>query len=151
MYTSERFQKACGVFIHTHGDVYFRETNQVTKARERMEAAASEENGHEVVLFGCASPPCSADTDLERFYIIKKWFYFFFIQRISWTKPIFCTVIIWYVLTLILQWRRVTIWNQTDQFWEFAELQISYLISEVFLKAPPVSTIWFLPSLKHCW
>lgn len=71
--TSDRFQKAWRyIYTNTHMYVYFRETNQVTKARERMEAAASEENVHKVVLFGCASPPCSADIYLERFYLIKK-------------------------------------------------------------------------------
>lgn len=37
------FKRHGGIFIHTHMYVYLRETNQVTKPREPMEAAASEE------------------------------------------------------------------------------------------------------------
>lgn len=118
------FKRHGGIFIHTHMYVYFRETNQVTKAGELMEAAASEENVHKVVLFGCASPPCSAAIYLERFYLIKKEMIFLF-NILAVQKLYFCTVIIQYIPTLILQWRRVTILNQTAQFREFAQLRIS--------------------------
>lgn len=53
-----------------------------------MEAAASQENAHKVVLLGCASPPCSADRDLERFGLRKKEI-IFFIQHISCTETLF--------------------------------------------------------------
>lgn len=69
---SDTFQKVRTIFTRTHMYTYFRETNQVTKRSEITEAAPSEENVHKVVLFGCASPPCSADIYLERLYLIKK-------------------------------------------------------------------------------
>lgn len=72
------FKRHGVIFIHTHIYVYFRETNQVTKPSELMEAAASADSVHEVVLFGCTSPPCSAGISLERFSLLKKEFLSFF-------------------------------------------------------------------------
>lgn len=82
------FKRHGVIFIHTHMYVYFRETNQVTKPSELMEAAASADSVHEVVLFGCTLPPCSAGISLERFSLLKKEF-FFIIQHISCTETVF--------------------------------------------------------------
>lgn len=71
-----------------------------------MEAAASEEDVHKVVLCGCASRSCSADIYWERFYLIKKEMGFLF-NILATQKLHICTVVIQFILTLILQWRRV--------------------------------------------
>lgn len=84
---SDTFQKVRTIFTRTHMYTYFRETNQVTKPSELREAAPSEENVHKVVLFVCASPPCSADIYLERLFLIKK--EIIFIRCISYTQTVF--------------------------------------------------------------
>lgn len=88
----------------------------------------SEGNVHEVVLFGCAWPPCSAETSIGKIrFNTKKYIYILHVRFYSHSsaahKLHFRTLITHYVVVLILI--RATGWGNAAQLWGLAELLVS--------------------------
>lgn len=122
--SSDAFQRYGAAAIRGAADVF-----QRNKSGDKSEElTGSEGNVHEVVLFGCAWPPCSAETSIGKIrFNTKKYIYILHVRFYSHSsaahKLHFRTLITHYVVVLILI--RATGWGNAAQLWGLAELLVS--------------------------